>query len=612
MFNESQLEAINHIDGPALVLAGPGSGKTTVITRRTKKLIEEGVSPDNILVVTFTKAAAVEMQERFTNLMNESDSNRNEIITYPVSFGTFHSIFYRIIQDSNGRKCSILTEQNKADIIKEIVARLKVQTNDLMEFTRCIIGEISKVKGNGIPLDEYESLVCKKEEFDRIYAEYNCELRENNKIDFDDMVIICNEIFKNDEKALQKWRDKYRYVLIDEFQDINKMQYENIKMLITPRNNVFIVGDDDQAIYGFRGSVPRLMFDFKKDFPDCKEILLNINYRCPEEVLQMSLSLIENNKERFSKKIIANKKFKDINKPDVRIFYNQKEEFEYIAKKINQYQKAGIELKNIAILVRNNSQIPSIKNVFSDYRINSSVKKKKQSIYDNSVGKDILSYVRCAYSDLNKPICENEDLVRIMNKPVRYISRQVMNDNNMNFYNLKKIYGHNDEIMNNIRKLEFHFKMIRRMNPAACVLYIKNGCNYEKYLQQYSKEKGIKFSKLSDIINIIQYDAQKYETVEAWMKHAMDNETAKECEGVNIITMHSAKGLEFEVVFMVDANQGLIPSARAIKQDEVEEERRLFYVAMTRTKKKLHIFGMRQNLGNTMQMSQFVGEALQF
>ena len=206
MFNESQLEAINHIDGPALVLAGPGSGKTTVITRRTKKLIEEGVSPDNILVVTFTKAAAVEMQERFTNLMNESDSNRNEIITYPVSFGTFHSIFYRIIQDSNGRKCSILTEQNKADIIKEIVARLKVQTNDLMEFTRCIIGEISKVKGNGIPLDEYESLVCKKEEFDRIYAEYNCELRENNKIDFDDMVIICNEIFKNDEKALQKWR----------------------------------------------------------------------------------------------------------------------------------------------------------------------------------------------------------------------------------------------------------------------------------------------------------------------------------------------------------------------------------------------------------------------
>lgn len=228
------------------------------------------------------------------------------------------------------------------------------------------------------------------------------------------------------------------------------------------------------------------------------------------------------------------------------------------------------------------------------------------------MGKDILSYVRCAYSDLNKPICENEDLVRIMNKPVRYISRQVMNDNNMNFYNLKKIYGHNDEIMNNIRNLEFHFKMIRRMNPAACVLYIKNGCNYEKYLQQYSKEKGIKFSKLSDIINIIQYDAQKYETVEAWMKHAMDNETAKECEGVNIITMHSAKGLEFEVVFIVDANQGLIPSARAIKQDEVEEERRLFYVAMTRTKKKLHIFGMRQNLGNTMQMSQFVGEALQF
>ena len=207
---------------------------------------------------------------------------------------------------------------------------------------------------------------------------------------------------------------------------------------------------------------------------------------------------------------------------------------------------------------------------------------------------------------------ENEDLVRIMNKPVRYISRQVMNDNNMNFYNLKKIYGHNDEIMNNIRNLEFHFKMIRRMNPEACVLYIKNGCNYEKYLQQYSKEKGIKFSKLSDIINIIQYDAQKYETVEAWMKHAMDNETAKECEGVNIITMHSAKGLEFEVVFIVDANQGLIPSARAIKQDEVEEERRLFYVAMTRTKKKLHIFGMRQNLGNTMQMSQFVGEALQF
>lgn len=609
MFNKSQEEAICHGMGPALVLAGPGSGKTTVITHRVKKLIEQGVKPENILVVTFTKAAAVEMQQRFLKLINH---NGCELVNYPVTFGTFHSIFFRIIKDAKGSNYSILSEREKGDVIKEIVIRLKIDTNDMQEFVNCIIGEISKVKGNGIKLEEYEPLICSREKFVKIYTEYKREINRSDKIDFDDMVIRCHDVLKTNRELRKKWQEKFTYILIDEFQDINRLQYENIKILAEPENNIFIVGDDDQAIYGFRGSKPKLMFDFKNEFPDCREILLNINYRCPENVLKLSLALIGKNSTRFPKKIEAYSTWRD--KADIRIFNNQKEEFDDIADKIMEYNRKGIEFSNIAVLVRNNSQIDFISEILANNRITVNAKKQKDNIYNTMVGKDIIAYIKSSFSDLNMPLSRNENLLRIINKPVRFISRQVMNEKNISFYQLKRIYGHNDEIMENIRNLEFHLKFLKTMNPNAAVLYIKNGCGYEKYLQIYARDNNMKFSNMSAILEEIQMQAQRFRTLNEWISY-IDTLQVKEGEnvqGVNVITMHSAKGLEFEAVFIPDANQGLIPSARAIRQQEIEEERRLFYVAMTRTKRYLHIYGMRQNLGNKLEMSQFVGEALQF
>ena len=533
--------------------------------------------------------------------------------SYPVTFGTFHSIYFRILKLSGRYKSeNILSTKMQNDIIREIVIRKKIEAPSMCDFAQGIVGEIGNIKGNMIPPEEYNSLCCEREKFKIVYEEYEKELAAGNKIDFDDILLKCYEMLKNNRELCEKWQEIFEYILVDEFQDINRVQYEIIKLLAEPQNNIFIVGDDDQSIYGFRGACPEIMFDFEKDYVEVERILLNVNYRSKKEIVKLSENLIKNNIKRFDKNIVSANG--EGVKPDVRKFETQYDELMYVCELIKNNIEKGIPPKEIAILVRNNSQIPVIKNILKENSISISGGKTENGIYENGVGKDIISYIKAAMTYKNVELGNNADLIYILNKPARLVSRQIISKENMNFTQLKKIYGHNAESLKCIRKLEFDLNMISKLNPGAALLYIKNGVGYEKYLEDYAREKKIKSGELKKQLETIRRDSGKYETLKEWVEDAEKKDTeqkTKKENDVNIMTMHSAKGLEFEIVIIVDVIQGIIPTSKAVREREFEEERRLFYVAVTRAKSILGIYTIEKSLGCEVDASMFINESIE-
>ncbi len=609
MFNKSQIQAISHMDGPAMVLAGPGSGKTTVITHRIKNLIEKAeVRPENILVVTFTKAAAISMQKRFSTLMN---GGKGQLVT----FGTFHSVFYKILRKSRRYEATeILSERQKTDYIREIIGRYGISSNDISELSQNIINDIGNIKGNMLNAQEYEPSCCKKEDFIKVYNAYNLELKKDGKMDFDDILRECYLLLCENHTILEQWRELYKYILIDEFQDINRIQMNIIELLASPLNNIFVVGDDDQSIYGFRGARPEIMIEFKDYYPEAELIVLNVNYRSTQSIINVAGRVIENNKTRLDKCAHANND-KDF-QPDIRKFRNQVEELKFVVSKIKEYENQGISLSEMAILVRNNSQIQEISSFLKNRKIEAESGKHRSNIYNGMVAKDILSYVRGALKFDGTYF--NEDLIYVLNKPQRYISRQVVLSVNMNISAVRRIYS-----KNNIDSFLFHIEMIRKLPPQAALSYIRKGAGYEEYLRLYAIENNIPMSGLLKQLEQLVQECSKFNTLEQWINSI---DSAQNSEGqnfgkkssgeggtnnrINIMTMHGSKGLEFKAVFIVDANQGIIPTSKALRERDFEEERRLFYVAITRAIDYLNIYAVEERLGCPIEVSMFVEEML--
>lgn len=609
MFNKSQIQAISHMDGPAIVLAGPGSGKTTVITHRIKNLIEKAeVRPENILVVTFTKAAAISMQKRFSTLMN---GGKGQLVT----FGTFHSVFYKILRKSRRYEATeILSERQKTDYIREIIGRYGISSNDISELSQNIINDIGNIKGNMLNAQEYEPSCCKKEDFIKVYNAYNLELKKDGKMDFDDILRECYLLLCENHTILEQWRELYKYILIDEFQDINRIQMNIIELLASPLNNIFVVGDDDQSIYGFRGARPEIMIEFKDYYPEAELIVLDVNYRSTQSIINVAGRVIENNKTRLDKCAHANNN-KDF-QPDIRKFRNQVEELKFVVSKIKEYENQGISLSEMAILVRNNSQVQEISSFLKNRKIEAESGKHRSNIYNGMVAKDILSYVRGALKFDGTYF--NEDLIYVLNKPQRYISRQVVLSVNMNISAVRRIYS-----KNNIDSFLFHIEMIRKLPPQAALSYIRKGAGYEEYLRLYAIENNIPMSGLLKQLEQLVQECSKFNTLEQWINSI---DSAQNSEGqnfgkkssgeggtnnrINIMTMHGSKGLEFKAVFIVDANQGIIPTSKALRERDFEEERRLFYVAMTRAIDYLNVYAVEERLGCPIEVSMFVEEML--
>ena len=525
MFNKSQIQAISHMDGPAMVLAGPGSGKTTVITHRIKNLIEKAeVRPENILVVTFTKAAAISMKKRFSTLMNGGKGQ-------PVTFGTFHSVFYKILRKSRRYEATeILSERQKTDYIREIIGRYGISSNDISELSQNINNDIGNIKGNMLNAQEYEPSCCKKEDFIKIYNAYNLELKKDGKMDFDDILRECYLLLCENHTILEQWRELYKYILIDEFQDINRIQMNIIELLASPLNNIFVVGDDDQSIYGFRGARPEIMIEFKDYYPEAELIVLNVNYRSTQSIINVAGRVIENNKTRLDKCAHANND-KDF-QPDIRKFRNQVEELKFVVSKIKEYENQGISLSEMAILVRNNSQIQEISSFLKNRKIEAESGKHRSNIYNGMVAKDILSYVRGALKFDGTYF--NEDLIYVLNKPQRYISRQVVLSVNMNISAVRRIYS-----KNNIDSFLFHIEMIRKLPPQAALSYIRKGAGYEEYLRLYAIENNIPMSGLLKQLEQLVQECSKFNTLEQWINSI---DSAQNSEGQNFGKKSSGEG----------------------------------------------------------------------
>lgn len=607
--DSSQKKAIEHDRGPMLVLAGPGSGKTLVITRRTQWLIEKaGVAPGNILVVTFTRAAAGEMRSRFDRLMGGRH--------LPVSFGTFHAVFFTILKYAYQYKVeNILMENEKYDILRDIVHRIDVEMDDEKDFLMNIAGDISRVKGDMMSLEHFYSVNCSKDVFDEIYNEYNKKLKRMRRIDYDDMLLQTWQLFKERPDILLAWQKKYRYILIDEFQDINRIQYEIIRLLAKPENNLFVVGDDDQSIYRFRGAKPEILLGFTKDYPEAKLTILNKNYRSTGAIVNRAAQLINHNEQRYKKDFKAfREKGEEVL---VKAFVKPADQYlKMIREIVDLHEKRGVPWEEIAVIFRTNLQMAGLVEQLMMYNVPFVMKDSVPNIYEHWIAKDIFSYMNLAFGGNRR-----EDYLRVINRPNRYISRAYLDEDPVNLSNLKDYYENKEWMLERIEQLEYDLYMLASMGPYPAIQYIRHSIGYDAYLKDYAAYRGIKAEDLLEVLDDLMDKSHAHSTWEEWFQAiGQYSETLKlrarqkfeENEGIRLLTMHGAKGLEYDVVYIPDANDGMTPHKKALTASEMEEERRMFYVAMTRAKNDLRVYFTRERYGKQAEMSPFVGEFLAF
>lgn len=622
-FNQSQTSAIQHKDGPMLVLAGPGSGKTATLVERTKNLIiEHGVSPSNILVITFTKAAANEMKLRFEGMIKQEESGLHHG-RYQVTFGTFHAIFFMVLKLAyNYNSSNIITDEIKYQAMRELINRYGLEYRDENELMNGIFGEISMIKNSRIPLEHFYSTQCGEDVFRKIYMDYEGFLKKHRLIDFDDMLTLTYELFKERPDILSAWQKKYQYILVDEFQDINQIQYDIVRMMAAPENNLFMVGDDDQSIYRFRGSKPEIMLHVPKDYPDVKQIQLDVNYRCPKEVVEASQKLIAHNKERFLKTVVARDDFESDNETTLQNdknivgfheFQTQRDEITFIIKEIETRLQKGYALSDIAILFRTNIQPRFLMEQLMAYNVDFKTRDQIPNLYDHWIAKDIR-----AYMDIARGSRARKDFLMILNKPKRYIGRDSLCESQVAFDEWEKMYDEQPWIAERIEKLHYDIKLLEKMSPYAAINYIRHGIGYEDYIVEYAQYRNLNKEDLFDILDELQASAKGYKNYEAWELHiqqytAERHEKAKQrkesSNAVTLSTLHSAKGLEFKFVYILDANQGITPYKKAVLDKDIEEERRLFYVGMTRAIEDLTVCSVKELHGKPSEISQFIYEA---
>lgn len=604
-FNNSQLKAVKHKTGPMLVIAGPGSGKTTVLTARIRNLIEEySVNPANILVITFTKAAANEMKSRFNNMMGRSTN---------VTFGTFHAVFFMILRAAyNYSVDSIIKEDVRQNIIKQAIERSRLEPDDLNEMVSNITGEISRVKTETIDINAYYSASCPEEEFRDIYKYYVKTLKKMGLIDFDDMLLYCHELLTTRRDILAKWQQKYQYILIDEFQDINKIQYDIIKLLAKPQDNLFIVGDDDQSIYGFRGSKPEIMLNFDKDYPDTDKVILDTNYRSTGNIVSAAGKVIAHNKVRFAKNINT------VNDPgdkvDIIEFNTQAEEYEKIIDNIRKESASSGNYSDNAVLFRTNSTAAGFVRKLVEYSVPFVTRDGVPNVFEHWIARDVITYMNIAMGSRKR-----SDFLQIINRPKRYIGRDYLADAEISFDNLEKYYEDKNWMIERVDRLKYDILAMASMSPYAMINYLRKGVGYDGYLDEYAQSHNMQVRELYDVMDELMESARNFKTFNEWFAYideygtklresyaAMDKQNA-----VILTTMHSSKGLEYPVVYIIDANEEITPHKKAVFVPEIEEERRMFYVAMTRAKRRLNIYYARKRYNKEIEVSRFVKEIME-
>ena len=607
--NEQQREAVYCTDGPLLILAGAGSGKTRVLTHRIAYLIEEkGVNPWNILAITFTNKAAGEMRERVDNLVGFGSES--------IWVSTFHSTCVRILRRHIDRlgydtNFTIYDTDDQKTLMKDVCKLVEIDTKVYKE--RNLLAAISSAKNEMISAQEY-ALNAQgdfgKEKIAKVYQEYEKQMHANNALDFDDLLVKTVQLFETQPDVLENYQERFRYIMVDEYQDTNTVQFQLVRLLAGKYRNLCVVGDDDQSIYGFRGADSRLMFQFQKDFPDAKQLLLDVNYRSSKNIVKNSLKVIANNEVRFDKKIRAWKESGET--LHVQEVKDPVEEASYVVEQIKKQMETGILAEEIAVLFRVHTDARAVVEALIDEKIPFQMREHLPNLYNHFIAKDIMAYFRLAMGQR-----ERKDFLQVMNRPKRYLGRDCLPGRVVSFEEMRKFYCDKEWMQDRIDQFEWDLKMLAKMAPYAAIQYLKKKIGYDEFLREYATTKNMKAADLREVLSEIEEAAKPFQTMEEWFVHVEEytealkkKEQQKEQnqEGVRLMTLHASKGLEFHTVFLIEANEGRIPYQKAEKEQNVEEERRLFYVGMTRAKDVLKITYVKIKNGKEISPSRFVEE----
>lgn len=602
--NTAQQKAVCHETGPMLVLAGPGSGKTTVLLCRISRLLERGLAkPQEILALTFSKAAAEEMKSRFENLNGASG----------VSFGTFHSIFFRILRSRYGWNVEqIFQEEERRSILRNSIEAEKWDIPDLEEYISQFFSQLSLMNSELEQPNRFTPVGMPVEEFRKLYRAYEGYKERHEKLDFDDMLTQCYQLLREDAAVREYWQRKYKFILVDEFQDVNQAQFACLQILAEKHQNLFVVGDDDQSIYAFRGARPDFLLHFPTLYPAAKKVTLNTNYRSTERIVNLAERVIGNNEVRFVKNM------KGIGEAGDKVTFflaeDAAKEAEHIAEKIGRLLDEGVPLTEIAVIYRTNLQGGAFARELYKRGIPYDLRDNSGNVYEHWVAKDLLAYLLLA---------ENEEsdsaLRRILNKPKRYIGKDLLAEAEAMPYTLLRSFfvcpslkGWQEE---NLENLRIDLNQIRKRTPYDAVKYIRKVIGYDEYLEEFAAYRRTSAQVLQEIADEIMETAKDCADVRSFREQLerlslqMKEQSRKKGQkrnGVALMTMHGAKGLEFRAVFLPSLVEGIVPHEKGM--DTVAEERRLFYVAMTRASEKLCLSAILQRYEKERKPSRFLAE----
>lgn len=601
-FNPYQIKAINHTYGSMLVIAGPGSGKTAVTINRVRHLMSIGIPASNILTVTFTRAAADEMSDRFSQICRGCDQ--------PV-FGTFHSVFLMMLRHyGTYTHIHIVSEREKRYFLKSEIHRYRLETDDEEQVISDIISEISLIKNSMLDISLYTDSCIDDDIFRCVYADYNHMLKNSDWVDYDDILLNTYTLLVNNPYILDYWQHRFQFILVDEFQDVNAIQYNILRLLCFSHNNIFAVGDDDQCIYKFRGSSPAIMKQFMKDFPDCSTVFLDINYRCDKQILQPATNLIKHNDDRLEKDISAVRNCRSSDVFSIIEYPDQTTQYDDISERILNLHKAGLDFSQMAILIRSFHDSPLISKHLALSDIPFTIFGRKPSKYEHFIYKDICAYLKCSLKTAGRT-----ELLRIINRPARYISRLAIPDADILtcMKAIKNYYAADPSTCKRIDLLCSQLSFMVRLPARAAVEYICKAVGYESFLSEYAIDHNISRSSLMDILNDIKQLSARCSSAENLLElindHGSGNfPTDTDPDAVNIMTMHASKGLEFDTVFLPNINKNIMPVSRCSSHDMLPEERRLMYVAMTRAKCHLHVSFVHSIRGKHFRPSIFIDE----
>ncbi len=604
--NTAQREAVSFRDGPCMVLAGPGSGKTTVIAARAAALADFGVPEKHLLTVTFTKAAAEEMRRRYLKLTEKEATN--------AVFGTFHAVFYAILRDEYHLEAhSVVGEGDKYKLLEETLHETDPAVTDDREFLKSVLQAISTVKNHRLDPETYDAGL-RQISFGKVYRIYQEKLKKRGLLDYDDMLTLTLELFQKKPEVLESWRGRFRYIMVDEFQDVNPIQYEIVRLLAAPRNNLFIVGDDDQSIYAFRGARPDLMLGFPKDYPKTRRILLDVNYRSGNEIVKRSLALIDHNRARFQKKLRAEKSGGTVT---VREFSTDALEYEAAAEEVVSLLREGVPAEEMALLFRTNGGMTGMIQKLMEKSVPFVTRDRIPNLFAHFVCRPLfacLNYIAGNHTRMN--------FFKFMNCPWRYFRREDFTEETIDLPALALRYEKDPErayMAEKVRVLDQQLRFMATLTiPYAMIHYFRNYLGYDRFLSENAEKKNLDAAELMKTLDEIQASAKDYASVEAWYKYvakyslelqALEKAEKKTAKGrVTLSTLHGAKGLEYRHVWILDVNERVIPHEKARKPEEIEEERRLLYVGMTRAAEHLSLFHPKNRFGRDTLPSRFLSE----